>query len=122
MDKRKFLVPTLARTVHFLLKSYTLYALLSEAYPTKTHLLDLGSSYFLSYRSFIRQLICHWCEEELLSIRHVLLECPVLQNVREEILQTALLDKYTTMENVIGESGVIRVLIYLWEIEIFEEI
>ena len=51
----------------------------------------------------------------------MLLDCPVLQNVREDILKTALLDRNITMENLIEESGAIRsVLTYLWEIEIFD--
>ena len=67
--------------------------------------------------------LCRWCEAELLSIRHVLLNCPVLQNVREDILKTALLDRNITMENLIEENGAIRsVLTYLREIEIFDEI
>ena len=50
----------------------------------------------------------------------MLLDCQGLQNVREDILKTALLDRNITMEILIGESGVIRtVLIYLREIEMF---
>ena len=64
-----------------------------------------------------------WCGVKLLCIRHVLLDCPVLQNMRQDILKTALLDRNITMENLIGESGAIRsVVTYLREIEIFDEI
>ena len=53
----------------------------------------------------------------------MLLDCPVLQNVREDILKTALLDRNITMDNLIGESGAIKsVLAYLRETEIFYEI
>ena len=80
--------------------------------------------YLFDYEDgFIRQPPCRWCEAELLSIKHVLLDCPVLQNVREDILKTALFDRNITMETLIGESGAIRsVLTYLREIEIFDEI
>ena len=72
---------------------------------------------------FIRKPTCRWCEAELLSIRHVLLDCPVLENVREDILKTALLDRNFIMETLIGESGAIRsVLAYLREIGMFDEI
>ena len=53
---------------------------------------------------FIRQPLCRWCEAELLSIRHLLLDCPVLQNVRKDILKTAVLDRNITMESLIGEN------------------
>ena len=80
--------------------------------------------YLFDYEDcFIQQPPCRWCEAELLSIRHVLLDCPVLQNVREDILKTALLDRNITMQNLIGENGAIRsVLAYLTEIGMFDEI
>ena len=46
---------------------------------------------------FIRQPLCSWSEAELLSIRHVLLDCPVLRNVRKYILKTALMDRIITI-------------------------
>ena len=70
---------------------------------------------FFDYEEgFMRQPLCRWCEAEL-SIRHVLLDCPVLQNVRKDILKTSLLVTNIAMENLIGESGVMSVLIYLRE-------
>ena len=80
--------------------------------------------YLFDYKDgFIRQPTCRWCEAEHLCIRHVLLDCPVLQNVREDILKTALLDMNIIMETLIGESLAIRsVLTYSREIEIFDGI
>ena len=102
MSRREEVVINRLRLVHTLI--------------THGYLFDYGDG-------FIRQLLCRWCEAELLCIRHVLLDCPVLQNVRKDILKTALLDRNITMETLIGESGAIRsVLIYLREIEIFDEI
>ena len=47
-----------------------------------------------------------------------LLYCPVLQNVTLDILKTALWDRNITLDNLIGESGVIY-MIYLRETVIF---
>ena len=43
---------------------------------------------------FIHQPMCHWCQAELLSIIHILLECRVLKNVRDEILRPALQQRF----------------------------
>ena len=47
----------------------------------------ITQGYLFDYEDgFILRPICRWCEVELFSIRHVLLDCPVLQNVKEDIL------------------------------------
>ena len=80
--------------------------------------------YLFDYEGgFIQQPMCRWCEVELLSIRHMLLECPVLQDVRENILKSALGEREVNIRNLIGEGGVIRnVIAYLREIGVYDEI
>ena len=48
---------------------------------------------------FIQQPMCHWCEVELLSIRHMLVEFPSLENVRGNILKSALGEKEVSMRD-----------------------
>ena len=67
--------------------------------------------------------MCPWCEMELLSIRHILIYCEALQNVRKVILETALKGRDVTVKRLIGEGGVIgNVIAYLREIGIYTEI
>ena len=67
--------------------------------------------------------MCPWCEVELLSIRHILLDCEALQNVRKDILETALKGRDVTVRRTIGEGEVVgNVIAYLREIGIYTEI
>ena len=60
---------------------------------------------------------------ELLSIRHILIYCEALQNVRKDILETALKGRDVTVKRLIGEGGVVgNVIAYLREIGIYTEI
>ena len=73
--------------------------------------------------SFVQQPMCRWCEVELLSIRHMLVECPNLENVRRNILKSALGEREVSMRNLIEEDGVIgSVISFLREMGIYEEI
>ena len=66
--------------------------------------------------------MCRWCQAELLSIKHVLLECRVLKNVRDEVLGPAIA-RDVNLRNLIGETGIIaNVIAYLREIGIYSEI
>ena len=80
--------------------------------------------YVFDYESgFERQPMCPWCEVELLSIKHILMDCEALQNVRKDILETALKGRDVTMRRLIGEGGVVSIVIaYLREIGIYTEI
>ena len=60
---------------------------------------------------------------ELLSIRHILMDCETLQNVRKDILETALKGSDVTVRRLIGEGGLVgNVIAYLRDIEIYSEI
>ena len=48
--------------------------------------------------------MCRWCEVVLLSIRHMLVECPSLENVIVNILKLALGEREVSMRNLIGEE------------------
>ena len=80
--------------------------------------------YVFDYDSwFERQPMCLWCEMELLSIRHILIYCEALQNVRKDILETALKGRDVTVKRLIEEGGVVgNVLAFLREIAIYTEI
>ena len=80
--------------------------------------------YIFDYESgFERQPMCSWCEVELLSIRHILIDCEALQSVRRDILETALKGREVTVGRLIGEGGVVgNVIAYLREIRIYTEI
>ena len=80
--------------------------------------------YVFDYESgFERQPMCPWCEMELLSIRHILICCEALQNVRKDILETALKGRDVTVKRLIGEGGVVgNVIAFLREIGIYTEI
>ena len=72
---------------------------------------------------FIHQPMCRWCQAELLSIKHILLECRVLKNVRDGVLRPALCNRDFNLRNLIGENGIIpNVIVYLREIRIYREI
>ena len=50
--------------------------------------------YLFEYEDgFIHQLMCRLCLVELLSIKHILLECRVLKNVRDDVLGPALCNR-----------------------------
>ena len=67
--------------------------------------------------------MCRWCEVVLLSIRHMLVECPSVENVIGNILKLALGEREVSMRNLIGEDGVIgSVIAFLREIGIYGEI
>ena len=67
--------------------------------------------------------MCPWCEVELLSIKHILIDCEALQCVRRDILETALRGREVTVSRLIGEGGVVgNVIAYLREIGIYTEI
>ena len=56
------------------------------------------------------------------SIRHILIYCEALQNVRD-MLETALKGRDVTVKRLIGEGGVVgNVLAFLREIGIYTEI
>ena len=80
--------------------------------------------YLFDYEGgFVQQPMCRWCEVELLSIQHMLVECPNLENVRRNILKSALGEREVSMRNLVGEDGVIgSVIAFLREIGIYEEI
>ena len=72
---------------------------------------------------FERQPMCPWCGVELFSIRHILMDCEVLQKVRNDILETALRGRDVTVRSLIGEGGVVgNAIVYLREIGIYCEI
>ena len=67
--------------------------------------------------------MCRWGQAELLSIKHILLECRVLKNVRDEVLRPALYNREFNLQNLIVENGIIaNVIVYLKEIGIYSEI
>ena len=67
--------------------------------------------------------MCPWCQVELLSIRHILMDWEALQNMRKDILEIALKGRDATVRRLIGESGVVRIVIaYFREIGIYTEI
>ena len=80
--------------------------------------------YLFEYEDgFIHQLMCRWCQAVLLSIKHILLECRVLKNVRDEVLRPALCNRDFNLRNLIGENGIIaNAIVYLREIGIYREI
>ena len=73
--------------------------------------------YIFVYKSwFERQPICPLCKVELLIIKHILMDCKALQNVRKDILETALKGRDVTERRLIGEGGVVgNVVVYLRE-------
>ena len=67
--------------------------------------------------------LCVYCEQELLSIRHVFLECLPLQTKRNEIIVAALGGRPLTLENVLGETGAVKAALrFLREIGLFDRI
>ena len=80
--------------------------------------------YVFDYESgFERQLMCPWCEMELLRIRHILIYSEALQNVRKDILETALKGRDVMVKRLIEEGGVVgNVIAFLREIGIYTEI
>ena len=80
--------------------------------------------YVFDYESgFERQPMCPWCSMQLLSIRHILMDCEALQNVRKDIFETAHKGRDVTLRRLIGEGGVVvNGIVYLGEIGIYTEI
>ena len=80
--------------------------------------------YLFEYEDgFIHQPLCRYCQAELLSIRHILLECRVLKNVWDEVLRPALCNRDVNLRNLIGENVIIaNVSVYLREMGIYSEI
>ena len=77
--------------------------------------------YLFEYEDgFIHQPMCRWCQAELLSIKHVLLECRVLKGVRDEVLGPALCNRDVNLWNLIGGNRIIvNVVVYFMEIGIY---
>ena len=60
---------------------------------------------------------------EVVSFRHILMDCEALQNVRKDILETAIKGREVTVRRLMGEGGVVgNVIAYLREIGIYSEI
>ena len=67
--------------------------------------------------------VCHYCNNHLLSIRHVLLECTVLENKRNVLFGSLLRGTDLDIARLIGEEGEVRkVLRFLKEIRFFQMI
>ena len=63
--------------------------------------------YIFDYENeFKRQSMCPWCEVELLSISHLLMDCEAFQDIKD-ILETALKGRDITVRRLIGEGGVV---------------
>lgn len=64
--------------------------------------------------------ICGWCEDAIVTVRHILIECPALEDIRRRILKTKVKGELN-MRNVLGEKGPMRaVLAFLQEINIIK--
>ena len=66
---------------------------------------------------------CPYCGRELLSIRHVFMECMSLQTKRNDIIVAALGEELVSMKNIVGENGIVKeALKFLKEIQLFNHI
>lgn len=64
--------------------------------------------------------VCGWCGDAIITVKHVLLHCPALENVRQRILRPEVRGDMN-MRSVIGEKGPIRTVIkFLKEINMFQ--
>ena len=66
---------------------------------------------------------CELCNEYVVSIHHILIECPAIAAERREYLQSSLQGREINMLNLLGEGGPIRdVLRFLREVNLYDEI
>lgn len=64
--------------------------------------------------------ICGWCEDAIITVKHILMECPALEEKRRNILKPEVKGEMT-MKNILGEKGPLKtVIIFLKEINIFK--
>ena len=63
--------------------------------------------------------ICHWCDDAVLTVRHVLIECPNLAIYSDFYLETENMP--VTMQAALGEeSSVVEVIEYLKGIDLYK--
>ena len=65
---------------------------------------------------------CELCNECVVSIHHILVECPAIAAQRREYLQSSLQGREINVLNLQGERGLIRdVLRFLREVNLYHE-
>jgi len=52
--------------------------------------------------------ICRWCDAEILTVKHLLVECRDLKPMRDRFFSRALNGKGLSVTNLIGEEGILR--------------
>ena len=66
---------------------------------------------------------CELCNEWVVSIHHIMIECLAIAAQRREYLQSSLQGRESNVLNLLGEGGPIRdVLRFLREVNLYDEI
>lgn len=64
--------------------------------------------------------ICPWCDVEIFRIKHILINCRALQDLRSRILMPALHGSELSLSKLIGKDGLLReTLTFLKELQIY---